>query len=122
MRHARFAGAGSLVLLLVMGSTPAWAQHVPFTRDFAAATITTLDVTTVRGKVDLVGSESGRVVVEGVATVRVGWNVPADAAEIAARVAQDPPVEMRGATLMLRPPRTDEERRAVTGSSGVHVP
>ena len=56
------------------------------------------------------------------ATVRVDWNVPANAAELARRVADNPPIQRDGQTVRLRPPSDAAEQRAVTVSYQVRVP
>jgi DUF4097 and DUF4098 domain-containing protein YvlB len=48
--------------------------------------------------------------------------VPADAVDIARRVATDPPVEREGLTFRLRPPSDPAARQAVTVSYQVQVP
>jgi hypothetical protein len=55
-------------------------------------------------------------------TVRVDWNVPANAAELAKRVADNPPIQREGQTLKLRSPSDAAEQRAVTVSYQVRVP
>jgi Toastrack DUF4097 len=109
-------------LVLVAIAAPAAAQRVPFERTYEVGANAVLDVSTVRGRIEVTGGETDRVTVAGTATVRVGWNVPANAVEIVRRVAANPPVEQDGSTLRLRPPSSDEELRAVTIAYQVTVP
>lgn len=111
------------VLLVWLATAPAAvAQRVPFERTIEAATPATLDVSTVRGKIDVVAGPAGRIVVTGAATVRVGWDVPANAGEIARRVAAAPPIEHVGNIVRLRIPTERDAQRAVTVSYRVEVP
>jgi hypothetical protein len=107
-------GAGS--------ASPAQAQRFPFERSFDVTGPAVLDVSTIRGKIEVTVGEPGRIVVAGTATVRVDWNVPANAADLARRVADNPPIQREGQTLKLRPPSDAAEQRAVTVSYQVRVP
>lgn len=115
------------VMIFVTGVTlviaaPAAAQTLPFERTFDVNGPVTLDVSTIRGKIDISAGDERRVVVSGGVTVRMGWDVPANAAELARAVADHPPVEQAGGTIRLRPPSGADERRAVTVSYRVRVP
>src|SRR5262245_48307199 len=115
--------SGILIGLVLAGAaSPAAAQRVPFERTYQVGANAVLDVSTVSGKIEVTGGETVRVTVAGTATVRVGWNVPANALDIARRVAANPPVEQDGGTLRLRPPASDEEQRAITIAYQVTVP
>ena len=121
--HARSRPSLALFTALVLsGAAEAAAQRLPFERTIDTAAPATLDVSTVRGTVDVVAGTPGRVVVQGTVTVRVGWDVPANAVEIARRVAERPPIEQTGTTIRLRPPADAVERRAVTVAYRVSVP
>src|SRR4030095_17031550 len=78
-------------LVLVAIAAPAAARRVPFERTYEVGANAVLDVSTVRGRIEVTGGETDRVTVAGTATVRVGWNVPANAVEIVRRVAANPP-------------------------------
>ena len=106
----------------ILAAAPAFAQRLPFERTFDVTEVATLDITTDRGKIDVVAGQPGRIVVMGTATVRTGWNVPANAVELARRVAATPPIEQRGHTVVLRLPAGEAERRAVTMAYQVRVP
>ena len=110
--------------MLVCAAAPsaALAQRVTFERTIPTAAPATLDVSTVRGKIEVVAGPEGRIVVAGAATVRVGWDVPANAGEIARRVAAAPPIEQVGNTLRLHVPIERDAQRAVTVSFRVEVP
>ena len=117
-----------LTVLLVIfafsagSASPALAQRFPFERSFDVTGPAALDVSTIRGKIEVTVGEPGRIVVSGTATVRVDWNVPANAAELAKRVADNPPIQREGQTLKLRSPSDAAEQRAVTVSYQVRVP
>lgn len=112
----------SLALIAILCPSLAIAQEFRFERTFDAAALSTLDVSTQRGRIEIVAGEAARIVVTGAATVRVGWNVPADAVDIARRVAADPPIERDGSTLRLHRPADGASQRAVTVSYRVQVP
>lgn len=113
----------ALLAAIQLGS-PAYAnaQRVTFERSFEVTSAPTLDITTVRGKIEVVAGEPGRIVVTGTATVRVGWDVPANAEGIARQVAAAPPVARDGDTVRLTAPVDSAARRAVTVSYQVRVP
>jgi hypothetical protein len=116
---ARFALA---IVVSLAGAAPALAQRLPFERTFDVTGTAALDVLTDRGKIEIEPGNPGRIVVLGTVTIRVGLTVPADALEIARKVAANPPVEQNGSVVRLRIPSTDTERRAVTVSYVVRVP
>jgi hypothetical protein len=101
---------------------PALAQRLPFERSFALSEPSILDVSTIRGKIDVRVGEPGRIVVVGTVTIRAAWDVPANAAHLAREVADHPPIELEGSTLRLRAPSQAAQRRAVTVSYQVQVP
>lgn len=111
-----------IVAFSVGGASPALAQRFPFERSFDVTGPSVLDVSTIRGKIEVTAGEPGRIVVMGTVTVRVDWNVPANAAELARHVADHPPIQRDGQTVKLRPPTEPAERRAVTVSYEVRVP
>lgn len=114
-----------LIVLTVVGAAMpslAFAQHFPFEQTIQLSGPTKLDVSTLRGKIEVLPGDPGRVVVEGAATVRVGWNVPADAVEIARKVAATPPIEYSGGIVRLRDPADEAAQRAVTINYRVRVP
>jgi DUF4097 and DUF4098 domain-containing protein YvlB len=100
----------------------AFAQRVTFERTIESSAAMTLEVSTDRGKIEVVAGPAGRVLVEGAATVRVGWNVPPNAVEIARQVAASPPIEQAGNTVKLTIPAARDAQRAVTVSYRVQVP
>lgn len=118
MRSAALLAAVTLLAL----APPAYAQRFPFERTYEVPSPVVLDVTTVRGRIDVVAAETSGITVAGEATVRVGWNVPANAVDLARRVAESPPIEQSGTTLRLRPPSDGDSQRAVTVSYRVQVP
>jgi Putative adhesin len=113
----------AVVFVCVAGpATPALAQRFPFERSFDVSERSSLDVSTIRGKIDITVGAPGQVVVTGNATVRIGLTLPANAVDIARRVASAPPIERDGKTIRLRPPAGEDERRAVTVNYQVRVP
>ena len=109
-------------LLAFFVAAPALAQHVPFERTFSVPAAAVLDVQTERGTIEVSAGSTDQVIVRGTATVRLGFNVPANALELARQVAANPPVTQDGATIRLRPPTREDEQRAVTISYRVIVP
>ena len=101
---------------------PVSAQRLPFERSFELSGPAILDVSTIRGKIDVSVGEPGVVVVTGAVTIRTAWDVPANAADLARTVVDHPPVERDGNTFRLRAPSGAAERRAVTVSYHVQVP
>ena len=101
---------------------PALAQRFSFERSFDVTEPAALDVSTIRGKIDVTTGAAGKIVVTGTVTVRVAWDVPANAVEIAKRIAASPPVQGDPQTVTLRAPADATERRAVTVAYSVQVP
>src|SRR4029450_12530839 len=83
---------------------PASAQPVAFERSYTVGSTPTLDVTTIRGKIDVSVGASDRIEVRGSATVRWGLSSPPEAYELVKRVAANPPIQQDGDTIRLRPP------------------
>lgn len=111
-----------VVALSLAAATPALAQRFPFERTFDVNGASTLDVSTIRGKIDVIAGDPGRIVIDGTATVRVNWNVPPNAVDLAKQVATNPPIQRDGQTIKLRPPSDPEFQRAVTVAYQVKVP
>ena len=116
-----FAAFGLLIASELIAA-PAMAQRLPFQKSLDAAGITTLDVSTIRGKISIVSGEADRIIVGGAVTVRIGVDVPTNALELAQKIAANPPIEREGNTVRLRPPSDATERRAVTVNYEVRVP
>ena len=111
-----------VIVFIAGGSAPALAQRFTFERSFELSGPSAVDVRTIQGKIEVTAGEPGRIVVVGTATVRVDWNVPGNAADLARRVADNPPIRQDGQTLRLSPPSDPTDRRAVTISYQVRVP
>ena len=109
--------AASIVL---SAAASAGAQQFPFDKTFPAD-VAVLDVSTLRGQIDVAGGEPGRVVVRGTATVRIGFNVPVNAVDLARKLAANPPIQRDGKTLRLRSPSDEAELRAVTVAYQIEV-
>jgi hypothetical protein len=111
-----------LLALLWIAPVPAAAQRANFQRTFEASTPVTINVVTVAGRIGVTPGPAGRVVVLGTVTVRSGVNVPANALELAARVAASPPIQQTGDRIELQLPYDNDERRAVTIAYEITVP
>lgn len=110
---------GSFWLIAVVAA-PAFAQTYTFERSFEGAT--RLDVSTHRGKIVVTASDERSVVVAATVTVKRGLNTPANSGQLAAGVADRPPVRQQGATVTLRPPDDPLVDRVVTIDYDVRVP
>lgn len=117
-----FGASATVVVALMLATTPAFAQRIPFTRTFDVGSAPALEVTTSNGKITVTAGQPGRVVVRGMVTVRVGVTVPADALAIAEKIAANPPVRQTADLVALTTPTDSRERRAVTVSYEVEVP
>jgi hypothetical protein len=113
---------GVLFLAALAMAAPAAAQRFAFERTYDVGSMPVIDVSTTRGKINVRMGEPGRVVVTGAATVRVGLTVPANAVELARKVAEKPPIEQSGDRLRLRSPSDPAEERAMTVNYDVRVP
>jgi hypothetical protein len=105
-----------IIAFSVGSASPAMAQRFPFEQSFDVTGPSVLDVSMIRGKIEVTAGEPARIVVEGTATVRVDWNAPANATELARHVAENPPIRRDGQTVKLRLPSDPTEQRAVTVS------
>ena len=116
----------ALPALLVAGflapGTQAAGQTFTFDRSFPATASAKLDVTTERGKITVRAGTTAEVVVVGRVSVRVGWNVPANAVALARSTGNQPPIEHTGDTVRLQMPSDNRTRRAVTIAYEVQVP
>ena len=114
-----------LAVVLAVGvlvAAPASAQRLPFERVIDVMPGATLDVSTIRGKVEVRGGDGPQIRIDGTVTVRVGITVPSNALELAQRVADRPRIDVAGNVVRLRPPLDSDELRAVTVSYVVRVP
>jgi DUF4097 and DUF4098 domain-containing protein YvlB len=111
-----------VLLAVTFAPSPALAQRFPFARTFEAAGVTKIQVSTGRGKIEIVAGAPGQIEVGGAVTVRVGWDVPWDAEKLARQVAASPPIEVAGETLRLHDPAERDAQRAVTVNYRLRVP
>lgn len=118
----RTQSAAAALLIVTAFAWPAAAQRVSFERTLDTPATVTLDVSTLGGRIELRTGSPGQVVVRGTATVRVAFNVPANAPELAKQIAARPPIEQAGSVIWLRPPSEPVQRRAVTLAYDVLVP
>ena len=107
---------------LLLFTTPALAQRYQFDRSLDVSDAITLDVSTIRGKIEIAAGAPGRVVVAGAATVRIGWNVPSNAVQLAQKFAADFTIDRQGQTIRLKPPADAVHSRAMTVNYHVTVP
>lgn len=110
------------VACVALAAANAHGQRLTFERTFDSGGITTLDVGTFGGAIEVAAGDPARIDVSGTVTVRVGLMLPADASDVARKVAAAPPIEQHGTTLVLREPSDARERRAVTVAYVVRVP
>jgi len=115
------ASTGAVVALAVT-PTAVLAQTFTFERAFPADTSSSLDVSTERGKITVRAGTGADIVVTGRVTVRLGWDVPADAVALARAAAAQPPVEQAGTVVRLHRPDDARTRDAVTIAYEVQVP
>jgi DUF4097 and DUF4098 domain-containing protein YvlB len=101
---------------------PVTAQQVPFARTLDAGPTPHLAIETARGQVEVTGADIPAVEVTGTVVVRLGWNVPADAAALAKAAAAAPPIATTGSKIDLTLPRDERTRRAVLIHWRVKVP
>ena len=106
----------------IAGVVPAAAQRLRFERAIDVMPGATLDVSTLRGKITVRAHDGRQIRVDGTVTVRAGVTVPANALELAQRVADHPRVDVADNVVRLRPPIDADELRAVTVSYEVRVP
>jgi len=109
----------------IAGAVPAAAQRLPFERAIDVTPGATLDVSTIRGKITVRAHDGRQIRIDGTVTVRVGLSgvtVPANALELAQRVADHPRIDVADNVVRLRPPTDADELRAVTVSYDVRVP
>ena len=98
------------------------AQRFPFERSLQTPGPVKLDVSTLRGKIEVLAGEPGRIIVTGTVTVRIGWDVPANAVELARQVAAAPPIEHTADIVRLGRPADEAAQRAVVVAYVVRVP
>jgi hypothetical protein len=106
----------------LLGAAPASAQVFRFERALTVGAAPTIDIATNRGGISVRAGAAGRVVVKGAVRVRIGVNVPVDAAARAQAVADQPPIEQTGDLVRLTTPADPENERAVTVEYEVTVP
>ena len=109
----------------IAGAVPAAAQRLSFERAIDVMPGATLDVSTIRGKIAVRAHDGRQIRIDGTVTVRVGLSgvtVPANALELAQRVADHPRIDVADNVVRLRPPTDADELRAVTVSYDVRVP
>lgn len=114
--------AALAAVALAVSALPVSAQRLTFQRTYDVDDAAALDVSTIRGRVDVAPGPPGRILVVGTVTVRPFSASRTDPIEIARRIAADPPVTQQGSAVRLQPPDGEEARGAVTVSYVVTVP
>ena len=102
---------------LLAAASPSAAQRIAFERSYTVGQAPTLDVSTIRGKIDISVGEPDRVVVRGTTTVRVGLTSPPTAYELAKKVAANPPIQQEVDLIRLRPPLGEADRVPLSWSA-----
>lgn len=111
-----------LFAVLITAPRPAHAQAPAFDKSFTVSGDAALDATTDSGTI-VVRTGSGDIIqVRGTVEVRRGWGVPSNAAELAQKVAAQPPVTQDGNTVRLARIEDETTRKAVSISYEVTVP
>ena len=124
MLSPRLGPAVLAVAVWAAAAAPALAQRLAFERTIDVMPGATLDVTTVRGRIDVTTHEARQIRIDGTVTIRVsaGFTAPADPVVLARRVADRPPIEVAGNVVRLRPPANADELRTLTVAYQVRVP
>jgi DUF4097 and DUF4098 domain-containing protein YvlB len=113
---------GVILLAALSIAAPASAQRFAFERTYDVSSSPVIDISTTRGKINVRTGDTGRVVVTGAATVRIGLTVPVNAVELAQKVAEKPPIEKNADGLRLRSASDAADDRAMTVNYDVRVP
>ncbi len=112
----------ALFAVLVTAPRPAQAQEQSFQRSFNVSGDATLEATSDAGNIAVRTASGSTVEVNGRVEVRRGRNVPSNAAELARRVASNPPITQEGNTIRVGRITDEDVRRAVTVSYDIAVP
>jgi len=118
----RAPSTSAALVLLVAIACPAAAQQVNFERTFTTAEAVKLDVSTLGGRIALYTGPPGQMLVRGTATVRVAFDTPLNAFDLAQQIAAKPPIERIGDVIRLQPPADPAQRRAATVAYDVVLP
>ena len=108
--------------LFTLAPILAIAQPVPFERTLTVGAAPSLDVSTGSGSVTVRAGSGATIVVKGTVSVNKGWGAPANAAEIAKKVAANPPIVQTGDAVKVGKIDDEETRKAVSISYDISVP
>jgi hypothetical protein len=108
--------------LFVIAPALASAQSHPFEKTVTVGASPSLDVSTGSGEVVVQGGSGNTMVIKGTVKVRTGWNVPSNAAELAQRLAANPPISQTGDAVTVGKIADEDTRRAVSVSYQITVP
>jgi DUF4097 and DUF4098 domain-containing protein YvlB len=114
-----FVLAASLLALVPAG---VGAQPLTFEKSLPVGAAPSLDASTGSGNITVRAASGNAIVVKGTVEVRRGWNVPANAAELAARLVAAPPITQAGDVVTVGKIADEDTRRAVSVSYDISVP
>lgn len=108
--------------LLTLAPALALAQPQTFERSLTVGAAPSLDIVADSGNVTVHAGGGSVIVVKGTVEVRKGWNVPANAADLARQVAAAPPIQQAGDAVKVTRIADETTRKAVSISYDVTVP
>jgi hypothetical protein len=108
--------------LFTLAPILAMAQPIPFERTLTVGAAPSLDVSTGSGSVTVHAGSGATIVVKGTVSINKGWGAPADAAEIAKKVAANPPITQSGDAVQVGKIADEQTRKAVSISYDISVP
>lgn len=111
-----------LVALLITAPRPALAQAPTFDKAFTVSGDAVLEASSDSGNIAVRAGSGNTIQVRGRVEVRRGAGVPSNAAELAQRVAAQPPLTQDGNTVRLARIEDETTRKAVSISYDVTVP
>jgi DUF4097 and DUF4098 domain-containing protein YvlB len=98
------------------------AQPLTFEKSLTTGAAPSLDVSTGSGDVTVQTGSGNAILVKGTVEVRKGWNVPANAAELARQFVANPPIVQSGDVVTVGKITDEATRRAVSVSYQITVP
>ncbi|MCC6164350.1 MAG: DUF4097 family beta strand repeat protein [Acidobacteria bacterium] len=109
-------------MVFALSPIVAVAQPIVFERSLTVGAAPTLEASTGSGNVTVRGGAGSTVLVKGTIEVRTGWNAPPNAADLARRLAANPPIVQTGDVVTVGNITDEETRRAVKVSYEITVP
>lgn len=108
--------------LLTLAPSLVLAQPLTFERSLTVGADPSLDAATGSGNVTVRAGSGNTVLVRGTVRVRSGWNAPSNAAELAKRVVDNPPITQTGDAVKIGRITDEDVNRAVSISYDITVP